>query len=123
MSGNIVGVSDVSGLNHFLSQSTPNNKLTTLQIHSSDHQKTEIESLKQELTEQDLQKLSKELNEKMKRMHSDITFSYNEDIEGLVVTIKDDRGNRVIREIPPQAVIELSKKMRDIVGILFDKKG
>ncbi|CAM2870670.1 flagellar protein FlaG [Helicobacter felis] len=123
MSGNIMGVSDVSNLNHFLSQSTPDNKHVSLQTNPSEHQKTEVESLKQELTERDLQKLSKELNEKMKRMHSDITFSYNEDIGGLVVTIKDDRGNRVIREIPPQAVIELSKKMRDIVGILFDKKG
>ncbi|WP_104695049.1 flagellar protein FlaG [Helicobacter salomonis] len=76
-----------------------------------------------ELREQDLQKISKDLNEKMKRMHSDITFSYNEDIEGLVVVIKNDSGSKVIREIPPQEAIKLTKKMRDIVGILFDKKG
>ncbi|WP_235852568.1 flagellar protein FlaG [Helicobacter vulpis] len=79
--------------------------------------------LAHELKEQDLQKISKDLNEKMKRMHSDITFKYNEDIGGLVVIIKDSKGNRVIREIPPKEVINLTKKMRDIVGILFDKKG
>ncbi|MFC3846936.1 flagellar protein FlaG [Helicobacter baculiformis] len=122
MSGDIASISEIKP--HVL----PNTIISKADLHveSSKHdfdKKPETDSIAQELKEQDLQKISKDLNEKMKRMHSDITFSYNEDIGGLVVTIKDDHGNRVIREIPPQEVIKLTKKMRDIVGILFDKKG
>lgn len=75
------------------------------------------------LGEQDLQKLTKELNEKMKRIESKLTFSYNEVLHSLVVTIKDSNGDRIIREIPSQEVIKLTEKMRDILGIIFDKKG
>nr|WP_104741209.1 FlaG family protein [Helicobacter suis] len=82
--------------------------------------------IKQEVSppkEQDLQKLSKELNEEMRRIRSDLTFSYNEEIRSLVVTIKDSNGGKIIRQIPSQEVIKLAEKMHDIVGIIFDKKG
>lgn len=75
------------------------------------------------LKERDLQKLTKELNEKMKRIESNLTFSYNEVLHSLVVTIKDSNGGRIVREIPSQEVIKLTEKMRDILGIIFDKKG
>ncbi|WP_235853148.1 flagellar protein FlaG [Helicobacter labacensis] len=104
-------------------QATKQDSIQEAILKSNAPEKTDADSLAHELKEQDLQKISKDLNEKMKRMHSDITFSYNEDIGGLVVIIKDSKGNRVIREIPPKEVIKLTKKMRDIVGILFDKKG
>ncbi|CCB80130.1 putative FLAGELLIN PROTEIN [Helicobacter bizzozeronii CIII-1] len=75
------------------------------------------------LEEQDLQKLSKELNREMKRIHSNLVFKYNEEIGSLVVVVKDSKGEHIIREIPPQGMVRLMEKMRDIVGIIFDKKG
>jgi len=33
------------------------------------------------------------------------------------------KNNRVIREYPPKEALELMEKMREIVGLLFDKKG
>ncbi len=76
------------------------------------------ERLKQELIE-----TSRALNQEMKRINTDIGFSYNDDIRGLVVTVKEADGNKVIREIPSKEAIELMKKMHDIVGLIFDKKG
>lgn len=78
---------------------------------------------KSPLKEQDLQRLSKELNREMKRIHSKLVFQYNEQIGSLVVIIKDSNGDKIIREIPSQEVVRLMEKMRDIVGIIFDKKG
>ncbi|WP_050955555.1 flagellar protein FlaG [Helicobacter bizzozeronii] len=75
------------------------------------------------LEERDLQKLSKELNREMKRIHSNLVFKYNEEIGSLVVVVKDSKGEHIIREIPPQGMVRLMEKMRDIVGIIFDKKG
>ena len=78
----------------------------------------DTEKLKQELLE-----TSRQLNQEMKKINTDINFSYNDDIRGLVVTVKEVDGNKVIREIPSKEAIELMKKMHDIVGLIFDKKG
>ncbi|WP_084330968.1 flagellar protein FlaG [Helicobacter canis] len=67
---------------------------------------------------------AKEINKKMEHIGADINFSYNDDIGGLVVTVKDpSNGGKVIREIPSKEAIELTKKMHEVVGLIFDKRG
>lgn len=78
----------------------------------------EKKKLKEELVE-----LTKKLNNEMKGLNTDVSFSYNDLIEGLLVTVKEAGGDKVIREIPSKEAIELMKKMRDLVGVIFDKKG
>ncbi|RDU68841.1 flagellar biosynthesis protein FlaG [Helicobacter cholecystus] len=78
----------------------------------------EKKKLKEELVE-----LTKKLNNEMKGLNTDVSFSYNDTVEGLLVTVKEAGGDRVIREIPSKEAIELMKKMQDLVGIIFDKKG
>lgn len=66
---------------------------------------------------------AKEINKKMEHIGADINFSYNDDIGGLVVTVKDpSNGGKVIREIPSKEAIELTKKMHEVVGLIFDKE-
>ncbi|RDU71187.1 flagellar biosynthesis protein FlaG [Helicobacter brantae] len=80
------------------------------------------ESEKKKLKEE-LMELTKKLNAEMKGLNTDVSFNYNETIEGLLVTVKEAGGDKVIREIPSKEAIELMKKMQDLVGIIFDKKG
>ncbi|AFI06380.1 FlaG family protein [Helicobacter cetorum] len=70
-----------------------------------------------------LELLSERLNEEMKRIGTDIDFSYNDEIKGLVVSVKDANGGKVLREIPSKEAVELMQRMRDVIGIIFDKKG
>ncbi len=70
-----------------------------------------------------LELLSERLNEEMKRIGTDINFSYNDTIKGLVVSVKDANGDKVIREIPSKEAVELMQRMHDVIGIIFDKKG
>ncbi|WP_104748648.1 FlaG family protein [Helicobacter cetorum] len=70
-----------------------------------------------------LKLLSEHLNEEMKRIGTDINFSYNDEIKGLIVSVKDASGDKVLREIPTKEAVELMQRMREIVGIIFDKKG
>ncbi|GAA9391354.1 FlaG family protein [Helicobacter pylori] len=70
-----------------------------------------------------LELLSERLNEEMKRIGTDINFSYNDTIKGLVVSVKDANGDKVIREIPSKEAVELMQRMRDVIGIIFDEKG
>lgn len=72
----------------------------------------------------DLIHTAREINKKMEHIGADINFSYNDDIGGLVVTVKDPtNGDKVIREIPSKEAIELTKKMHEAVGLIFDKRG
>ncbi|MGL2535647.1 FlaG family protein [Helicobacter pylori] len=70
-----------------------------------------------------LELLSERLNEEMKRIGTDINFSYNDTIKGLVVSVKDANGDKVLREIPSKEAVELMQRMRDVIGIIFDKRG
>ncbi len=70
-----------------------------------------------------LELLSERLNEEMKRIGTDINFSYNDTIKGLVVSVKDANGDKVIREIPSKEAVELMQRMHDVIGIIFDKRG
>ena len=76
------------------------------------------EHLKEELVE-----LSKKLNDEMKRVGTSINFAYNDDIPGLTVTVKEYGGDKVIREIPSKEAIDLMKRMREVVGIIFNQQG
>lgn len=78
----------------------------------------EEKKLKEELVD-----LTQKLNQEMYRLNMRVSFDYNETIEGLLVTVKDADGEKVIREIPSKEAIELMKKMRDLVGAIFDKQG
>lgn len=73
--------------------------------------------------ENELRELSKKLNDEMKRVGTDLNFSYNENIPGLKVTVKESNSDKVIREIPSKEAIELMKRMREVIGVIFDKQG
>ena len=73
--------------------------------------------------ENELRELSKKLNDEMKRVGTDLNFSYDQNIPGLMVNVKESNGGKVIREIPSKEAIELMKRMREVIGVIFDKQG
>lgn len=73
--------------------------------------------------QEELVKITQKLNQEMHRLSMRVSFDYDETIRGLLVTVKDADGDRVIREIPSKEAIELMKKMRDLIGVIFDKQG
>lgn len=70
-----------------------------------------------------LEDISRALNKHMGSLNTDISFSYNSDIHGLVVTVREADGGRIIREIPSQEAINIMKKIRDVVGNILDQRG
>ncbi|WP_051420593.1 flagellar protein FlaG [Helicobacter pametensis] len=72
---------------------------------------------------EELRHLSEQFNAEMRRLGTNVSFNYDDTIEGLLVVVKDAQNERVIREIPSKEAIELMKKMHDLVGAIFDKRG
>lgn len=98
-------------------------------VGEKQRQYTKQQQVEQEYTKEqrkqldaELRILSKKLNEGMKQLGTNVRFSYNDVLEGLTVVVKENGSERVIREIPSREAIALMHKMREAVGIIFDKQ-
>ena len=69
-----------------------------------------------------LNELAQQLNKELRQLNTNVTFGINEDIEGLYVTVSERDTNRVIRKIPSDEAMELMAKMKEVVGIIFNKQ-
>lgn len=79
-------------------------------------QKQDTEKLKQEL-----QDLADQLNKEMNPLNTSIRFGFNDQIESLYISVIDTANDKEIRKIPSEEAMRLATKMREIVGMIFDK--
>jgi flagellar protein FlaG len=67
--------------------------------------------------------LKKALNDDMEAIHRvGLQFSVHEDTGQTVVRVVDKDTGELIRQIPPQELLDLASKLEDMMGILFDKQ-
>ena len=76
------------------------------------------EAIKQELTE-----LAAKLNDEIAPLSNDIRFGFSDEIGQMMVNIIDANTGEVIRQFPTKEAIEIMTKMKELIGMLFDKKG
>jgi flagellar protein FlaG len=94
------------------------NKKTLTQKTNQTDNKIDKEHLKKEL-----QKLVEELNKAINPLNTSLKFKFNDKIDFLTVEVVDTKKNDVIRKFPSDEALRLMEKMKEVVGILFDKKG
>ncbi len=75
-----------------------------------------------DISPKELKKVINKLNENVSMLNQDVKFAYNDSIKSLTVEVVDASTGKVIREIPPKEVINLQKKLSEVVGIIFDSK-
>jgi flagellar protein FlaG len=93
-------------------------KKTLIQKIEDRDEKIDKKELKKEL-----QKIIEELNKALNPLNTSLKFQFNDKIDFLTVKVVDTKTNETIREFPPKEALKLMEKMREIVGMLFDKKG
>ncbi len=52
-----------------------------------------------------------------------IRLEVEEELDITVVKVVDSETDKVVRQIPPEEFLELSKKARDLKGLLINKEG
>lgn len=70
-----------------------------------------------------LEDLTEKLNKEMNPLNVDLEFKYNQKVDNFSVLVVDKNTDKVIKEFPPKEALKLMEKMRELVGMLFDKKG
>lgn len=70
-----------------------------------------------------VQEVIKTLQNDMEIMHNvGLKFSVHEGTGRIMIRVIDRDTEKLIREIPPEHVLDLAEKMQEMIGILFDEK-
>ena len=63
------------------------------------------------------------VNQEMQAIHHvQLEFSVHKKTGETVVKVVDKDSGKLIRQIPPQELLDLADKLQDMMGILFDKQ-
>lgn len=114
-----------SGIKHASSESAQATKTQTQSSSASSIQK-QADELKKEREQKDLKrelmKLTEDLNREMDPLNINVRFGFEDKIGEMSVSVYEKDSNKLIRKFPSDEAIALMIKMREIIGIIFDKK-
>jgi flagellar protein FlaG len=107
-----------SALQETRTESVKSGSATAVQKESDDAaSKKKEDDLKQELA-----KLTEDLNKEMNPLNINVRFGFEDKIDEMFVSVYEKDSNKLLRKIPSDEAIALMAKMREIIGIIFDKK-
>ncbi len=118
-------------LNTFTAKSTtPSSNLASKEM-SLASVKSEIKSDISSLNTQDDNKLDpkkmQEVEQKLNKMASlndvSVKFAYNEKLNMSYISIIDKETGEEIRKLPSEEAMKISESMKELIGVMFDKKG
>ncbi|SKA72712.1 flagellar protein FlaG [Clostridium sp. USBA 49] len=75
-----------------------------------------------DIQEKDLKNAVDKLNKFLEDNKTHAEYEIHDKLNDVMIKIVDDNTGKVIKEIPPQKILDMVAKMCEIVGILFDKK-
>jgi len=64
----------------------------------------------------------KDLNDAVKMFNTNLSFSIDKDTGKTVIKVVDVATKEVIRQIPPDDVLRIAAHIKELLGILYDKK-
>ena len=73
------------------------------------------------LTEEQTSYLTEQLNEIMRNINVNLQFQYHKEVNFMSVRMLDKKTGEVLREIPPEAMVEHMIKVHDWIGAFLDK--
>jgi len=73
--------------------------------------------------QQQLNETVKNLNKQMESLDTNISFGFNDKIESMYVSVMERSSGKLIRKIPTEEAMKLSEHFREIIGMIFDKRG
>jgi len=122
----IMRVDSVESLSNRQIHNNNNNNQRT-RVNRNDNSDLKPESLreKQEYSEQELEdevrESVKDVNEIVDKVKEGLSFQIHEDTEKMMVKVVDLNTDEVIKELPPEEMLDLQARIHEMVGILIDE--
>jgi flagellar protein FlaG len=76
---------------------------------------------KQEVSKEFLDKTIEQVNKSLNSYNRQLNISVHERTKKIMVKVMDTQENKVIREIPPEKVLDAFARTLELAGILMDK--
>ncbi len=71
------------------------------------------------VTKQDVEDMVDALKDLTETLQTKLNFSVDEGTNDIVVKVIDKETDKVIKQIPPESMLELQEKMQDLTGFLL----
>lgn len=72
--------------------------------------------------EEDVRESVKDVNEIVDKIKEGLSFQIHEDTEKLMVQVIDVNTEEVIKELPPEEMLDLEARIHEMIGVLIDEK-
>lgn len=107
-------------------RSSTNSKLAEERLNRKNvelNEKTEEKPKKEEPSSESMNSAVIEMNNLVEKFSTRIGFTVDSEKDQMTIIVTDKETGKVIRQIPAEEVMELSAKMEEIAGIIFDGRG
>jgi len=71
---------------------------------------------------EDVDVLKENLDKLKKIFKGQAEFKIDKDVNKVVIKIKDPDTGEIIRQIPPEMVVKISKNIQELLGVLMDER-
>ncbi|MCD6362793.1 MAG: flagellar protein FlaG [Synergistetes bacterium] len=72
--------------------------------------------------EQNINEAVEKLNKTLDLFDIQVRFKIHKETKDIMIKVVDMKNNKVIREIPPEKILDMVAKMMEFLGLLFDEK-
>ena len=79
------------------------------------------EEERESMDEKTVSYMTEELNELMSKINCNLEFQYHKDVNMMSVRMLDKKTHEVIKEVPPEEMLEQMAKAREWLGAFLDK--
>ena len=102
--------------------SSENIKSNNKKINKQTQSLQEKKEYNQQELEDEVRESVKDVNEIVDQVKEGLSFQIHEDTEELMVQVIDVNTDEVIKELPPEEMLDLKARIHEMVGILIDEK-
>jgi len=72
------------------------------------------------LSDRQVRTLAEALGETLSTLNKGFRYEIDESTDRIITTIIDRETQQVVRQIPPEEIVEVSRRLRDLIGVLLD---
>lgn len=79
-------------------------------------------SLQEQHAPPDIEVLAQELNDSFESLkNTSVRFRVDRELGELLISVVDQRTDEVVRQIPSEEMVELTRRMQEFQGLIFDR--
>lgn len=103
---------------------TSNGDSVSLNDRSLHGNTAEAQKRQRAMSRDEIGKAVEEIQDRLNSIGANLTIGLNQDTksEAIVVKVTERNTGELIRQVPSEEILNLKKKLEDLVGILFDSK-